>query len=89
MTLFILLKISNERKYIPKNENIDLKEIGKRIKVIRKNLGFSLRNLGDELNAAFSSLASYECGEHLIQSETLIALAKLSNTSIDYILNRD
>ncbi len=83
-----MIKISNERKYIQKNEYIDLKEIGKRIKSIRKNLGLSLRGLGDELNTAFSSLASYERGEHLIQSETLIALSKLSNTSIDYILNR-
>ena len=84
-----MLNISKNRKVIKDKTKIDLIEIGNRLRNIRKELGLSLRELGDKLNTSFSSLGSYERGEHLIQSETLISLCKLSNYSIDYILNRD
>ena len=48
----------------------------------------TLRELGEKLNTAFSSLGSYERGEYLIQSDTLISLSKLSNCSIEWILGR-
>lgn len=84
-----LLNLSKDRRLINKPTKLDLKEIGKRLKSIRLELGLTLRELGDKLNTSFSALASYERGEHLIQSETLITLCKLSNYSIDYVLNRD
>ncbi len=84
-----MLNISKNRKVIKTKNEIDLIEIGSRLRNIRKELGLSLRELGDKLNTSFSALGSYERGEHLIQSETLISLCKLSNCSIDYILNRD
>ena len=84
-----MLNISKNRKVIKDKTKIDLIEIGNRLRNIRKELGLSLRELGDKLNTSFSALGSYERGEHLIQSETLISLCKLSNYSIDYVLNRD
>ena len=84
-----MLNISKNRKVIKDKTKIDLIEIGNRLRNIRKELGLSLRELGDKLNTSFSALGSYERGEHLIQSETLISLCNLSNYSIDYILNRD
>ncbi len=83
-----ILGIVNERKHINKNENIDLIIIGNRLKEIRKKLNLSLRDLGNKLNCSFSSLASYERGKNLIQSDILINLSKISNCSIDWILNR-
>ena len=84
-----MLNISKNRKVIKGITDINLIEIGNRLRNIRKELGLSLRELGEKLNTSFSALGSYERGEHLIQSETLISLCKLSNYSIDYILNRD
>lgn len=83
-----MLKLSDERKYIKGTTDLDLKIIGNRLKDIRQNLGLSLRTLGDKLNSSFSSLASYERGEVLINTDTLISLSKFSNISIDYILGR-
>lgn len=83
-----MLKLSNKRIIIDSKTKIDLKEIGKKLKEIRLNLGLSLRKLGDKLNCSFSAFASYERGECLIQSETLINLCKLSNFSIDWIFDR-
>jgi len=83
-----MLKLSNERKNIPGNVELNLEKIGHILKDIRLEMNISLRSLGKILNISFSSLGSYERGEHLIQSETLITLCKISNYSIDYILGR-
>ena len=74
--------------YILKLTNINLNEIGRRLLMIRKELNYSLRKLGNTLNCSFSALASYERGEKLIVSEILINLASISNHSIDWILGR-
>ncbi len=80
--------LTNKKIYISPNKNIDLISIGKRLKEIRKELGLSLRELGNELNTAFSSLASYERGEVLIQSDILISLCQISNCSVDWVLGK-
>lgn len=83
-----LLRLTDTRCSIKSNISLDLKKMGKRIKEIRNDLGLSLRELGEALNCSFSSIASYERGEKLINSEILISLSKLSKCSIDYILLR-
>lgn len=83
-----LLNLSNIRITIKDSMNIDLILVGNRLKEIRNDLDLTLRELGEKLNTAFSSLGSYERGEYLIQSDTLISLSKLSNCSIDWILGR-
>ncbi len=55
-----LLNLSKDRRLINKPTKIELKEIGKRLKSIRLELGLTLRELGDKLNTSFSALASYE-----------------------------
>ena len=83
-----LLKLLNKRITINKVTIIDLKSSGDRIKGIRKNMSLSLRELGSKINCSFSAFASYERGEKLINSDILISLCKISNSSIDYILGR-
>lgn len=83
-----LLGLTYNRCNIKSNISLDLKKIGRRIKEIRNDLGLSLRELGSILNCSFSSIASYERGEKLINSEILISLAKFSKCSIDYMLLR-
>ncbi len=83
-----MLNISKNRTHIKPSNEIDLKLIGSHLKEIRLELGLSLRELGKMLNSSFSSLGSYERGEHLIQSETLINICKISKCSIDWVLGR-
>ena len=82
-----MLNLSNKRKKIISN-NLDYQLIGKRIKSVRDSLGMNLRDFGKYLNYSYSSLASYERGEHLIQSEPLISLCKTNHISIDWLLGR-
>ncbi len=83
-----ILYLTNKKVHIAPNSNIDLIAIGKRLKEIRTELNLSLRQLGDKLNTAFSSLASYERGEVLIQIDILISLSKMNNYSVDWILGK-
>ncbi len=83
-----IFHLTDLKKEINYESDIDLKEIGKHLKEIRLELGLTLRELGEKLNTAFSSLASYERGEVLIQSDILINLCKISNYSIDYVLGQ-
>lgn len=83
-----ILKLTNKRLEITKATNLDLKEIGQKLLMIRKELNYSLRELGSILNCSFSALASYERGEKLIISEILINLCTISNHSIDWVLGR-
>ncbi len=83
-----MLNLSSIKKHIKTTNDLNLELIGQHLKEIREELGLSLRRLGEKLNSAFSSLASYERGEHLIQSDNLITLCKISNYSIDWVLGR-
>ncbi len=83
-----ILKLSDERKHIKSTSELDLISIGNRLKEIRQELDLTLRDLGNKLNSSFSALGSYEREECLIQSDNLISLCKMSNTSIDWVLGR-
>lgn len=82
-----LMCLTNNRKQIEARE-IDLNKIGTRIKESREELGYNLRQLGEAVDITFSSLCNYENGKTLIQSDILISLCKLTNYSVDYLLNR-
>lgn len=81
-----MLKLTNIK--INEPTIINLEKIGQKLLIIRKELDYSLRELGNVLSCSFSALANYERGENLIISETLISLSNISNHSIDWILGR-
>lgn len=83
-----ILKLTNKRLEINEQTILNLENIGKKISAVRKELNYSLRDLGNKLNCSFSALGSYERGEKLITSEILINLCIISNHSIDWILGR-
>lgn len=83
-----MLKLTNIKIKINEPTIINLEKIGQKLLTIRKELDYSLRELGNVLNCSFSALANYERGENLIIFETLISLSSISNHSIDWILGR-
>ena len=86
-----ILKLTIRRLEITKAANLNLKEIGQRLLMIRKELNYSLRELGNILNCSFSALASYENEENRnkeINHGNLIALADFYEVSIDYLFCR-
>lgn len=59
-----------------------MEDIGKRLKQIRKEKGFSLRGLGKAAHISHSFIADIESGRSKPSLDTLDALAKTLNVSI-------
>lgn len=62
--------------------------IGDRIKSLRKERGYSQKELAKVLNISPSCLCKYEANKAQIPPETLIAIADTLNVSLDYLFGR-
>ena len=62
------------------------KEIGKRITIIRTNMGMTKEKLAKELGISGQYLGLVEHGKNYLSVEKLKILCNLSNLSADYIL---
>lgn len=59
---------------------------GTRVKQLRKEHGWSQKQLAGQLDIRFQLLNKYEGGQHIPPPETLIKLADTLNTTVDYLL---
>ncbi len=59
----------------------------KRIRDLREDKDLSQKQLAQILNCSQQAYCNYELGLRDIPTETLIAIAKFHNVSVDYILN--
>lgn len=62
--------------------------IGERLKSIRKSKKMKVDTITDYLDIARSTYNGYEAGTRRPDSEKLVKLAKVFNTSIDYITGK-
>lgn len=62
---------------------------GERLRALRLEKNFTLRELSKELDISFSALGKYERNEHQPDFETLEKIADYFNVSIDYLLGRN
>lgn len=83
-----LLGLSNTRKKLSGNNDIDINVVSKRIKEARLSQDLTMRQLAAIFNTSPSAISNYENGKFLILSIFLVELSKISNYSIDYLLNR-
>lgn len=83
-----MIGISNKRKHIKTNNEIDIKLVSLRLKEIRKSLNMTMRDLSEKFNTSSSAISNYENSKFLILSPFLIELCKFSNYSIDWVLGR-
>lgn len=60
--------------------------IYKRIRDLREDKDWTQAYLGEKINVPQRTYAYYESGQRTIPPFVLVALAKLYNTSVDYIL---
>lgn len=74
-----------ERSNIMQNKEI-LKAFGKRIKELRKQKGWTQKELAAQIDVRFAQLNKYECGLHVPPLEKIIGLAEVFDTTVDYLL---
>lgn len=63
------------------------KAFGKRLKELRKQKRWTQKELAAMADIGFSQFNKYECGLHIPPAEKLIELARLLDTSLDYLLS--
>lgn len=62
---------------------------GKRIRQLRMNRKITQQQMADKLCISLNGYQKYEQGERFPSEDTLIRIADILNTSIDYLLGRD
>ncbi len=67
-------------------ENIDLREMGKRIQMCRKMMGYTQENLADEMNVSVQMVSNLERGNKAIRIDNLIRLSEILHVSTDFLL---
>ena len=67
--------------------DINLKQIGMRLKDLRVKHNLTQREVANILNITSSTYSIYENGKLVLSFSKLIALAKFYNVSADYILD--
>lgn len=59
-----------------------------RLRLLRKEIGLTMKEVGERLNLKESTISLYENGKREPDNKTLSALADLYGVSIDYIVGR-
>lgn len=73
-------------------QNADIrKAFGLRLKELRKQKGWTQKQLANQIDIRFSQLNKYECGMHVPPIEKLIQLSDILGVTLDYLMmgNRD
>ena len=83
-----ITKLSNKNTSVNTIKTLNKKEIGRKIRVIRKKNNLSQEKLAKVFNTSHSVISAYENGIVLIPTLFLIEFAKLTNTSIDLICGK-
>ncbi len=65
------------------------KQFGSRVKELRKQAGWSQKDLAGKLNTSLPQLNKYEGGFSMPPAEKLLQLAELFDTTVDYLLTGD
>lgn len=79
----------SDKKNITFNKNeIDRIELGKRIKAARKEVNYTQEKLAAKLNTTHSVISAYESGKTAVPTLFLIEIAKITNKSLNWFLNK-
>lgn len=71
------------------NKNkLNKEEIGKKLKLIRKEKNLTQEKLAKKFNTTHSAISAYENGVTLIPTLFIIEFAKISNCSLDWFCSR-
>lgn len=78
----------SDKEYIEFNKVIDKKELGKRIKQARKKIRFTQDKLAFKINTTHSVISAYEYGKTSVPTLFLIGIARITNKSLNWFLNK-
>lgn len=88
VSLDYMVDLSDIKKRKLDKKELNAKEIGKKVKQIRKELNFTQESLAKIFNTTHSAISAYENGNTLIPTIFLIEFSKISNISLDWFCGR-
>ena len=83
-----LVDLSDTKYYDLTYNEIDIKELGKRLKQARKELKMTQEKLAKLLNTTHSAISAYENGVTIIPTLFIIEIAKISGISLNWFCNK-
>lgn len=83
-----LVDLSNCKKTEFRKNEIDRIELGKKIKQARKSINYTQERLALKLNTTHSVISAYESGKTCVSTLFIIEIARLSNKSLNWLLNK-
>ncbi|MDO4679667.1 MAG: helix-turn-helix transcriptional regulator [Aerococcus sp.] len=69
--------------------NEENKELGARIRTIRKNYGLSQKELADRLGVGVSAVSNWEKGRNQPSNENLKKIAEMGNVKVENLIKKD
>ena len=88
VSLDYIAQISNVKEYKIINKSLDPKIVGKRLLYIRHKFGITQEKLASKLNTTHSVISAYESGKSTVSTLFIIEIAKLTNKSLNWLLNK-
>lgn len=82
-----ILSLSNDRNKVKINE-LNKKDIGKKLKKVRLEYGLTQRELANILNTTHSVIWSYETGKNMILMAFAYDFCKKFNVSLDWLCSK-
>ncbi len=76
-----------DKEFIPSPEVIDKKLLGQKIRLVRKRKNITQTHISKSINTTQSTISAYEAGKTRVTTSFLVEFAKLTNTSLTYLLN--
>ena len=83
-----LVDLSDEKVITFKKVDINKIELGKNIKKARKSINYTQDKLASKLNTTHSVISAYESGKTSVPTLFIIEIAKITNTSLNWLLNK-
>lgn len=83
-----LVDLSDEKHISFKKVEIDKVKLGKRIREARKSINYTQEKLASKLNTTHSVISAYESGKSTVSTLFIIEIAKLTNKSLNWLLNK-
>lgn len=83
-----LVDLSNKKYINFKKVEIDKIKLGKKIKEARKSINYTQEKLASKLNTTHSVISAYESGKTTVSTLFIIEIAKITNKSLNWLLDK-
>ncbi len=84
-----LVGLSNDKNISFNKVEIDRKLLGERIRQARKSINYTQEKLAKKLNTTHSVISAYESGKTAVPTLFIIEIAKITNKTLNWFLNKN